>query len=126
MEVNKKKANNIILCMLKKNIPDEIIHMLFCEWNVEKNYLVCANIYCSGFVVEKEENLIIKKNHIYSICNNVCDIHYTIQYILENDIYYEEKAFLDDYIYESIYSLTNNERNNFYNLYPSYFDEFIN
>ena len=125
MDINKKKSYNIILCLLKKNLPDEIIHMLFCEWKVEKNYWVCANIYCSGFIIGKEENIIINKNRIYSICNNICDIHYTIQYLLENDVYYQERSFLNDYIYNSICCLENEDKNKFYEIYPYYFDEII-
>lgn len=125
METDKKKSYNILLCLITKNIPHELICILFNEWNIEKNYLVCGNIYCSNFIIQKEENMRINKNYIYSICNDICDIHYTIQYILKNNIHYEEKAFLDSYIYESMYYLTNDDKNNFYTLYPAYFDEFI-
>lgn len=116
METNKKKAYDIILCLKKKGIPDEIIYILFFEWKIEKNYSVCANIYCSNYVAKKINNC--------SICSNICDIHYNIQYMLKNDIHqYEDDENRNSYIYESICKLTNEEKNKIYEKYPLYFND---
>ena len=109
--------------MFKKiGIFDEIIYILFCEWYVEKNYVICANIYCSNYVVENKDNYMTKYIQKYPICSNICDIQYNIQYILKNDIYhYDDDENINSHIYDSICKLTNEQKNNLCKKYPLYF-----
>lgn len=123
MELDNKKKYNMILCLKIKNVPDDLIIILFDKWKIGNYFFVCDNIYCSNFMLAEEKNFIVKKDKIYSICSANCDIHFNIQYILENDIHYEEKTFLDSCIYEFITSLKENEKKYIYNLYPMYFDD---
>lgn len=124
--INIKNKYKILLCIEKKKVPAEIIELLFKKWKIGEYIFVCDNIYCSKFMMAEEKNFMVKKDKIYSICSDNCDIHFNIQYILENNIHYEEKVYLDDLIYDFICHLSENEKNKFHILYPVYFDDFFN
>ena len=124
MNANRHTMYTLILTLNKK-IPIELITILFNEWKIGKIFFKCDNILCSNLVEINDENIIIKNSNIYSICSTNCNIHFYIQYILKNDVHYEEKADFDDFIYGFIGNLSKYEKQQFINIYPEYFIDYL-
>lgn len=120
MDIDRKKKLNMILCLIKKKVPEELIKLLFYEWKIGEQFCCCVNIYCSNIMMIRKRKLLAIDNLIYSTCSDYCDVQFIILYMMENNINFQKKIFLGNHVHDLICKLSDDEKQKLSKIYPGY------